>query len=101
MTSKRRAGARPVLRPNILRYGRPTGADRRHNAAKPVPLMAELIENSSDEGAWVVDLFGGGGSTLLGAERCGRRCAIMEMEPSFADVIVERWEAATGSKAKR
>lgn len=101
MTGKQRTGQRPVLRPNVLRYPRPTGDARRHNAAKPVPLMAELVENSSDEGAWVLDLFGGSGSTLLAAEQTNRRCAIMEMEPAFADVIVTRWEELTGAKATR
>ena len=92
---------RHVLRPNILRHPRATGDERPHNASKPLALLSELIENSSDPGDLVVDLFGGGGSTLIAAERTGRRAILSEIEAGWCDVIVERWEAETGRKAKR
>jgi DNA modification methylase len=90
---------RPILRPNILRFPRPHGEERPHNAAKPVDLIAELITNSSDEGDVVLDMYGGGGSTLMAAERVGRRCAMIEIEPRAVDKIVARWERRTGGTA--
>jgi len=94
-------GQRPVLRPNILRFDRTRGAEREHNAAKPVALLEELITNSSETGQIVVDLFGGSGSTLIAAENLGRRCFTMEIDPVWCDVIVDRWRRATGGEAKR
>jgi DNA modification methylase len=49
----------------------------------------------------VLDLFGGSGSTLIGAERTGRRAYLMELDRLYADVIVRRWEEYTGKKAER
>jgi DNA modification methylase len=47
----------------------------------------------------VLDLFGGSGSTLIGAEQTGRTCFVMELDPKYCDVIVKRWEDFTGQKA--
>jgi DNA modification methylase len=49
----------------------------------------------------VLDLFGGSGSTLIAAEMTGRRAFLMELDPLYCDVIVERWEKFTGGKAQR
>ena len=49
----------------------------------------------------VLDLFGGSGSTLIAAEQTGRRCFMMELDPLYCDVIVQRWEQFTGRKAER
>jgi hypothetical protein len=49
----------------------------------------------------VLDLFGGSGSTLIAAHHTGRRAFLMEIDPPYCDVIVERWENVTGQKAKR
>lgn len=99
MTSGNKRGQRPVHQANLFRTNRVTGAERQHNAAKPVELLAWLIDNSSNEGDNVLDLFGGSGSTLIAAHRQERTCLIMEMEPRFADVIVERYQAHTGEEA--
>jgi len=48
----------------------------------------------------VLDLFGGSGSTLIACEKTNRRCFMMELSPAYCDVIVARWEAATGKKAE-
>lgn len=101
MTSRDDTGQRVVHRPNILRHNRVQGDERQHNAAKPVALLAELIDNSSDAGDLVLDLFGGSGSTLIAAERTGRRAFVMEIEPGLCDVTVARWERETGRKAGR
>lgn len=92
-------GQRMVNRPNILRFAKPSGAERLHNAAKPVELVQELIANSTNEGDCVVDMFGGSGSTLIAATAMGRRCAMLENEPARCDTILARYERKTGGKA--
>jgi len=57
------------------------------------------IENSSRKNGIVLDPFAGSGSTLIGAERTGRRCFAMEIYPKYCDVIMNRWEKMTGKKA--
>lgn len=100
MTSGNERGQRTVNRPNVLRFPRPSGDERHHNAAKPVAMLEELIENSSDDGQTVLDPFGGSGSTLMAAHRKGRRARLIEIEPAMCDVIVARWEKLTGGKAE-
>lgn len=101
MTSNTQRGHRDVFRSNVLRYDRPTGTERQHNAAKPVPLLEDLINNSTERGERVLDLFSGSGSVLIACELTGRRALAMEYEPKWVDVIVARWERVTGGKAKR
>lgn len=92
-------GHRMVTKPNLLRYDRVRGAERLHNAAKPVAMLADLMENSSDDGEIVLDLFGGSGSTLIAAEKSGRAARLMEIDPRWCDTIIERWQEFTGEKA--
>jgi DNA modification methylase len=68
---------------------------------KPVALIEYCIGNSSKAGQKILDLFGGSGSTLIACEKTGRRCRMMELDPKYVDVILARWEAATGQKAER
>ena len=72
-----------------------------HLTEKPVELAARAIAYSSKKGENVLDVFGGSGSTLIAAEQTGRRAFIMELDALYCDVIVDRWEAATGRKAVR
>jgi DNA modification methylase len=72
-----------------------------HLTEKPVELARRAIEFSSRPGENVLDLFGGSGSTLIGAEMTGRRAFLMELDPLYCDVIVQRWEKFTGRKAER
>jgi len=76
-------------------------SEREHNAAKPVGMIKIPIRASSDTGDTVLDLFAGSGSTLIAAEDLKRTFYGMEIEPSFCDVIVKRWENLTGEKAER
>ena len=101
MIKSRPAGLRAVSVSNILRHPRVTGDEREHNAAKPVALLEALIEHVTEPGQRVVDLFGGSGSTLVAAERADRVCVMVEIEPRWCDVIVERWERLTDKKAER
>lgn len=77
----------------VLTYTRTGGAERVHNAAKPIGLLIELIEAATDKGELVVDLFGGGGSTLLACAQAERVAYLSEIDPLWCDVIRHRWTA--------
>lgn len=68
---------------------------------KPVTLIGKLMRNSSKSGWNILDLFGGGGSTLMASEQLGRNAFLMELDEKFCDVIVKRWEEYTGQKAEK
>lgn len=70
-----------------------------HLTEKPVELAVNAIQYSSKKGQNVLDLFGGSGSTLMGAEQTDRNAFLMEIDPLYCDVIVQRWENFTGKKA--
>lgn len=72
-----------------------------HLTEKPVELSARAIQYSSRPGENILDLFGGSGSTLMACEQTGRRGFLMEVDALYCDVIVKRWEEATGQKATR
>jgi DNA modification methylase len=72
-----------------------------HLTEKPVELAVRAMQYSSRPGENVLDLFGGSGSTLIGAEQTGRKSFLMELDPPYCDVIVTRWENFTGKKAER
>jgi DNA modification methylase len=70
-----------------------------HLTEKPVELAVRALTYSSRPGEVVLDLFGGSGSTLIAAEKLGRRARLMEIDPAYVDVIVRRWQEFTGQKA--
>jgi len=72
-----------------------------HLTEKPVELAVRALQYSSQPGENVLDLFGGSGSTLIAAEKTGRRAHLMEIDALYCDVIVRRWEEFTGRKAER
>jgi len=72
-----------------------------HLTEKPVELAIRAIQYSSLAGENVLDLFGGSGSTLIACEQTGRKAHLMELDPLYCDVIVQRWEKFTGRKAER
>ena len=76
-------------------------ANRLHLTEKPVELAVRAIQYSSLAGENVLDLFGGSGSTLIACEQTGRRAFLMELDPLYCDVIVQRFENFTGKKAQR
>jgi DNA modification methylase len=72
-----------------------------HLTEKPVELATRAIGYSSRAGENVLDLFGGSGSTLIGCEQTRRKAFLMELDPLYCDVIVERWRQFTGEKPER
>jgi DNA modification methylase len=70
-----------------------------HPTSKPVALVLKAINNSSDEGDIVWDGFGGSGTTLIACEISNRRCYMMELDPKYIKIIIDRWEALTKQKA--
>jgi DNA modification methylase len=72
-----------------------------HLTEKPVELAVRAMQYSSLPGENVLDLFGGSGSTLIAAEQTNRKAFLMELDPPYCDVIVERFEKFTGKKAER
>ncbi len=83
----------------VWRVEKPTRNDV-HPTMKPVGLCAKGIGNSCPRGGIVLDPFGGSGSTLIACEQLGRSCYMMELDPKYSDVIVQRWENFTGKKAQ-
>jgi DNA modification methylase len=71
-----------------------------HPTMKPVALVGRAIRNSSKSRDIVLDPFGGSGTTLIAAEHAGRRARLIELDPRYADVVVQRWQTATGGSAK-
>lgn len=70
-----------------------------HPTMKPVELVERAIRNSSKSRDIVFDPFGGSGTTLIAAEGAGRRSRLVELDPKYVDVIVQRWQKATGGSA--
>jgi DNA modification methylase len=71
-----------------------------HPTVKPVAMIADAILDCTARGDLVVDCFLGSGTTLIAAERVGRRCYGVELDPLYVDVIVRRWQAYTGDVAR-
>jgi DNA modification methylase len=66
-----------------------------HPTMKPIELIANALLNSTLENNNVIDVFGGSGSTLIACEQLNRKCYIMEIDPIYIDVIIERWAKFT------
>lgn len=86
------------IQTTILREDKPLRSEE-HPAMKPVKLIGRLVSNSSRKNENVLDLFGGSGTTLIACEQLNRNCYMMELDPHYIDVIIQRWENFTGDKA--
>ena len=84
----------------VLEFDKPSRSEE-HPTMKPVKLFAYLVRNSSRTGDLVLDPFAGSGTTVIACEQLKRRAAVMELDPHYASVIVERWERLTGKTAVR
>jgi DNA modification methylase len=70
-----------------------------HPTVKPVALVADAIKDCSRRGGLVLDPFCGSGTILIAAERTGRKARALEIDPTYADVAVRRWQAYAGKAA--
>jgi len=70
-----------------------------HPTVKPVAMIADAICDCSNRGGVILDAFGGAGTTLIAAERTGRRARVIEIDPIFVDASIERWQRLTGGIA--
>ena len=82
----------------ILEFDRPTRS-KEHPTMKPIPLFDYQMQNNTKGGDIVLDLFGGSGTTLMAATQNGRVARLMELDPKYCQVIIDRWEQYTGQKA--
>jgi DNA modification methylase len=85
---------------SVIELPRPRAA-REHPTMKPPELVAVALRNSSRPGQRVLDPFAGSGSTLVPAEALGREARLIELDPAYCDVIVERFERLSGERAER
>lgn len=88
-----------ILRKKTYRRCFICGSKENLKACFPVALPQKGIELMTQRGDNVYDPFGGSGSTLIACEKLNRRCYMMEIEPIYCQVIIDRWEQFTGQKA--
>lgn len=86
---------------SFLRSGEDAEFAGLHATPKPVQMLADILMDASSRGDLVVDPFCGSGSTLIAAERMGRRCNAIELDPLYCDLIIRRWQRHTGEVAVR
>ena len=72
-----------------------------HPTMKPVELVCNALQNSSEQGDIILDLFGGSGTTMIAAEETVRKAFLMEYDEHYCDVIIARWEKLTGRQAEK
>ena len=85
---------------DVWDFMRVTGEERHGRATpKPVEMMERVMKTSLPRGGLCFEPFCGSGSTLMGAERTGRRCYTMELAPAYVDATVRRWQNFTGQRA--
>jgi DNA modification methylase len=70
------------------------------SAVKPLAMITDVIRNFSKQAAVILDPFGGAGNLLIAAERTGRRARVIELDPIFVDISIERWQRLTGGRAR-
>lgn len=85
--------------PDVWYQNRDKTSEYVHPTQKPIRLAERAIRKNSQPGDIVLDAFGGSGSTLMACEQMDRRCFMLELDPKYCDVIVDRWEKFTGKKA--
>ena len=75
------------------------GQGRVHPTQKPIALAEWCFNEYSPKSKYIIDLFGGSGSTLIACEKTNRKCYMMEISPNYCDVIIKRWQKFTGKSA--
>jgi predicted RNA methylase len=92
----------PESRFELILYGWREGGEHAWHGPetqKPLELVARAIRNSSRRGETALDVCAGSGTTLIACEQLTRRCAAVEIDPAYVDVVIERWQALTGERA--
>jgi DNA modification methylase len=88
---------------NVWHFKRTSNTEKEltggHATPKPIALCTRAIISSSRENENVLDVFGGSGSTLIACEETNRNCYMMELDPYYCQVIINRWETFTGRKS--
>lgn len=87
--------------PVVWKVGKDNTAFYMHPTQKPVEVNQKALKHFTKPGDVVVDLFLGSGSNLIACETLQRKCAGMELDPKYVDVIIQRWEEFTGKKAEK
>jgi DNA modification methylase len=85
---------------SFARCGEEGNLSALHPTVKPVAMVADAILDCSARGDIVLDAFLGSGTTVIAAERTGRHCYGLELDPAYVDTIVRRWQALTGRSAR-
>ena len=85
-------------RTTVWKFDKPRKCDL-HPTMKPVELVANAVLDGTMPGMIVLDAFGGSGTTIIACEELGRSARLMEIDPHYCDVIIDRWEQHTGEKA--
>ena len=70
-----------------------------HPTVKPVAMVADAMRDCSNRGDVILDTFAGSGSTMIAAEQCGRKARLLELDPAYCDVTIQRWQKVTGKQA--
>lgn len=90
----------PGIETTIIREKKPSINDV-HPTMKPVKLFGRLVKNSSKRNDIVLDLFGGSGTTIVACEQLNRRAYLMELDPAYVDVIIDRYQKLTNVEVMR
>lgn len=85
---------------DVWHIQRKMGKDEDHATKKPIEVCARAIRHNP-KSKTVLDLFGGSGSTMMACEQLNRKCYMMELDPYYCSVIIERWEKLTGNKGEK
>lgn len=86
---------------NIWLAKRDAGQDYEHPTQKPLTLHERPLKRCSKPGSIVLDLFGGSGSTLMACQQLNHKARLMELDPIFCQVIINRYERNTGNKVEK
>lgn len=84
----------------IWKVGKDDRAEYLHPTQKPVEINQRVLENFTAENENVLDLFGGSGSNLIACEKMNRKCYMMELDPKYVEVIIQRYQEYSGKKVQ-
>src|SRR5215831_10151352 len=85
---------------SFARHGEEGNLLALHPTVKPVAMVADAILDCTARGDIVLDAFLGSGTTVIAAERTGRRCCALELDPGYVDTAIRRWQTLTGDQAR-